>query len=34
MDVLSKAPPNDRRNSAASLADLAGRAWEVVSAIK
>ena len=26
MDVLSKAPPNDRRNSAAALADLAGRA--------
>ena len=26
MDVLSKAPPNDRRNSAAFLADLAGRA--------
>ena len=26
MDVLSTAPPNDRRNSAAALADLAGRA--------
>ena len=26
MDVLSKTPPNDRRNSAAVLADLAGRA--------
>ena len=26
MDILSKAPPNDRRNSAAALADLAGRA--------
>ena len=26
MNVLSKAPPNDRRNSAAVLADLAGRA--------
>ena len=29
MDVLSKAPPNDRRNSAASLADLAGRAGKL-----
>ena len=26
MDVLSTAPPNDRRNSVAVLADLAGRA--------
>ena len=26
MNILSKAPPNDRRNSAAVLADLAGRA--------
>ena len=29
MDVLSKAPPNDRRNSAAFLADLAGRAGKL-----
>ena len=29
MDVLSKAPPNDRRNSAAVLADLAGRAGKL-----
>ena len=29
MDVLSTAPPNDRRNSAAVLADLAGRAGKL-----
>ena len=29
MDILSKASPNDRRNSTAFLADLAGRAGKL-----
>ena len=34
MDVLSKAPPNDRRNSAAALVGLRRARWEALSAIK